>query len=215
MDKRFIITLVAIIAIVSGVFFFTRDKASSPPSENGDSGQVTSHSVGAGTAGVEIIEFGDFQCPACGSFHPVFKAIKEKYGDEITFTFRHFPLDGIHPNARAAHRSAEAAGLQGKFFDMHDLLFENQTTWRDLTNPVPIFEDYAAQLALNLEKFKADFASASVNDAINADIAEGKEKYQASSTPTIIFNGQKVDSSEVSSIELMSAKIDSLIAETN
>lgn len=213
MDRRFIVILVAVIAIIGGLFFITRDRASSPSANNGDntSASTSSHSLGAGTASVELVEYGDFQCPACGGFYPIIKQLEEKYGDQIKFTFRHFPIDNIHPNARAAHRSAEAAGIQGKFFEMHDLLYTNQNTWKDLTNPVPLFEDYATQLGLNLEKFKADFSSQAVNDTINADVRQGKDEYDANSTPTFILNGQKLENGEVGSIELFSTKIDAAI----
>jgi protein-disulfide isomerase len=120
------------------------------------------------------------------------KAVKEKFKQDITFQFRHFPLTQIHPNAQAAARAAEAASLQGKFWEMHDLLYENQQSWSSSDDVVPIFEQYAQQLGLDVNKFKQDFSSSQVNDTINADIKAGQE-IGANSTPTFVLNGQKLD----------------------
>lgn len=213
MDKRFAAILIAVVAIIGGIFIVTKDKQTSEANGNNASSASTSnHTLGAGTAGVELVEYGDFQCPACGQFFPIVEQVVEKYGDKIKFTYRNFPLDSIHKNARAAHRSAEAAGIQGKFFEMYRLMYQNQTTWSGLSNPVTVFEDYAAQLGLNLDKFKSDFASETVNATINADIQEGKSKFRIDGTPTFILNGQKVDNTELGSLDLFSAKIDALIA---
>jgi protein-disulfide isomerase len=190
MNKQFAAILVIVVGLLIGMFIFTKDK--SPDSGNGAAGQVSNHSVGAGTAGVTLIEYGDFQCPACKQYFPIVQEVKKAYGDKITFTFRHLPLVQIHPNAFIAARAAEAAGKQGKFFEMHDLLYLNQENWSSLPNPTEIFEQYAQQLELDVEKFKADVASEAVNATINADLKEA-QSFGATSTPTFVLNGKKID----------------------
>lgn len=212
MDKKFGAILLIIIALIGGVFFFTRDETKSPSSS---SDKTSSHSTGAESGKVELVEYGDFQCPACASFYPIVEQIRETYGDKIKFTFRNFPLVTIHKNALASHRSAEAAGIQGKFFEMYHLLYQNQTSWAQLTNPLPVFENYAKSLELDMAKFKIDFNSEAVNDTINADIKEGKDNYGANSTPTFVLNGQKLVNTEIGSLELFSKKIDAAIAASN
>lgn len=152
----------------------------------------TNHTQGTGTSGVTIVEFGDFQCPACAAYYPLLQAVKEKYGNKITFQFRHFPLVNSHPNAMAAHRAAEAAAQQDKFWEMHDLLYERQKQWESSQNAPGIFEDYATELGLNVEQYKAAVASETVSNLINADI-KAAQQIGATSTPTILIDGTVVD----------------------
>ena len=209
MDKRFGLILLTVVVLIGGIFFFTRNDSST---SNSSSGTTSNHTAGAGTANVELIEYGDFQCPACSSFFQIVEQVRETYGDKIKFTFRNFPLVAIHKNAMASHRAAEAAEAQGKFFEMYEMLYQNQSSWSSLSSPVALFENYASTLNLDLARFKADFASEATNDVINADVAEGKDKYKVDSTPTFILNGQKLDSSEIGSLEQFSKKIDEAIA---
>ena len=124
MDKRFLAILGVLIVGFLGFFIFTREDSSE--SSTTTTASVSNHSVGQGSKNVTLVEYGEFECPACSFYYNVVKQVKEKYGDQITFTFRHFPIDTIHRNARAASRAAEAASKLGKFFEMHDLLYENQ-----------------------------------------------------------------------------------------
>lgn len=208
MDKRFSVVVLAVIAVIVGIFYFTNDNGLS----NGDSvvSETTSnHSKGKGS--LELIEYGDFQCSACGQYYPLVEEVIKKYEDKIKFTFKHFPIDTIHPNARAAHRSAEAAGLQGKFFEMYDELYKSQSSWKGLSNPIPAFESYATSLGLDMTKFKTDFASATVNATINADLSEGKTKYKVDATPTFVLNGEVLDNTEIGTLDSFSAKIDAAL----
>jgi protein-disulfide isomerase len=189
MNKQFFVILTAVVILLIGVFVLTKDEASSP---SGTTGQVSNHSQGAGNKGVTLIEYGDLQCPACKSYYPLLKEVKKEYGDDITFTFRHFPLIQIHNHAYLAARAAEAAGLQGKFFEMHDLLYESQDSWSALPDPTETFESYATQLNLDLEKFKIDMFSEQVSATINADLEEAKS-VGAESTPTFVINGEKLE----------------------
>jgi protein-disulfide isomerase len=188
MNKQFFGVLLVVIAILAGVFILTKDKASSPA--NG--GQASNHSQGAGNKDVTLIEYGDFQCPACKSYYPIIKQVKKEYGSDIRFVFRHFPLVQIHSNAFVASRAAESAGLQGKFWQMHDLLYENQESWSQLPDTTAVFEQYAGQLGLDLERFRQDMASESVNSTINTDLQKAKA-LGATSTPTFVLNGERLE----------------------
>jgi protein-disulfide isomerase len=103
------------------------------------------------------------------------------------------PLSQIHPNAFAGARAAEAASLQNKFWEMHDMLYENQNTWSQASNPKDYFNQYAEQLGLNVEQFKTDFASTKVNSSINADLAAFKKTGAATETPTFFLDGKRID----------------------
>lgn len=191
MNKRFVIILIGIVVIFAGLLIF--NKQGSNTSESSDSkAKLTNHTTGKGTSGVTLTEYGDFQCPACLQYYPLVQQVKQMYGDKITFQFRHFPLVQIHPYALLSARAAEAAGLQGKFFEMHDLLYENQQTWSSSSSPSQIFEDYASQLSLNIEKFKKDSASESVNRTVQADLSEA-QRLGYESTPTFEINGKKIE----------------------
>lgn len=158
------------------------------------SGGIADHAKGKKDSKVVLIEYADFQCPGCGSAYGNIKAISEEYKDQITFVMRNFPLTSIHPHALAAAASAEAAGKQGKFWEMHDLLFQNQQSWstQNARQRTDIFLAYARELNLDEEKFKEDQASASVSQKIGFDQALGR-KADVSSTPTFFLNGKKLD----------------------
>lgn len=205
MDKKFLIVLVVAILALGGIFVFSSNKSEAPSTSS--TGSVTNHSKGNLNSKVEVIEYADFQCPACGQFFPLTSAIQEKYKDTVKFTYRHFPLDNIHQNARAAARAAEAAGQQGKFFEMHDLLFQNQQSWETTPNPLAIFSSYASKLNLDITAFKAYYASESANASINADLSEGQKK-SVTGTPTFFINGKLVSNSELSTLDKFSAQID-------
>lgn len=157
------------------------------------SGEVTAvdHVLGSETASVTIFEYADFQCPACASYHPVVKQVLAQYPEDVRVVFRHFPLRTIHPNAEAASRAAEAAGLQGKFFEMHDLLFNNQARWSNMPNPTSAFEEYALSLGLNIDQFKNDTTSSEVKARVQADVESGISA-NVSGTPTFFINGMPI-----------------------
>lgn len=148
-----------------------------------------------------LVEYSDYQCPACKMFHQILKeqiATDPKITQNITFVYRHFPLDNIHQHARAAAYAAEAAALQGKFFPMSDLLFNEQDIWSKVDQPENKFIEYAKQLKLDEEKFKTDMKSDTVKQKVQADFVSGNT-FQVDATPTFYLNGQKVVG--VSSIE--------------
>lgn len=214
MSKQFLAILLAIALLFIGIFAFTKSKSGTPDGGNSNqSAQTSNHTVGAGNKKVTLVEYGDFQCPACKSFYPVVKQVKEAYGDDIKFQFMHFPLTQIHPNAMQASRSAEAAGNQGKFFEMHDLLYENQDQWSQSSNPTSTFESFAEQLGLNMDQFKSDVISAKTLAVINADQKSG-QALGVESTPTFVINGKKLDKNPTS-LEEFKKLIDEEIAKQN
>jgi protein-disulfide isomerase len=194
MSNRFVIIVVVIVALFAGVFFFTKHKngTSSGGGKTNSSAEPSQHTTGGGKSGVVLVEYGDYQCPACGQYYPIVKQVVEANKADITFQFRNFPLVQIHQNAFAGARAAEAAALQNKYWEMHDILYENQQTWGTASNPNTYFEAYAKQLGLDVEKFKTDMGSNQVSDLINADIAEG-QRLGANATPTFVLNGKKLE----------------------
>ena len=141
---------------------------------------------------ITIEEYGDYQCPPCGALHPVLKTLKGDFGNRLQIVFHHLPLTSIHKNAQMAAQAAEAAKLQGKFWEMHDALYGGQTMWSELEDIRPVVTDYARQLGLNVEKFKQDLESQRVKAAIFADVQRA-EALKFNSTPTILVDGQLVE----------------------
>lgn len=127
------------------------------------------HVRGAESAAVTLIEFGDYQCPTCGAFHPVLGALLERFPEDLKIEFHHMPLVSIHPNAMPASVAAEAAGVQGRFWEMNDLLFENQSAWSALPNPAPAFVAFAQSLGLDIDQFERDSRSEEVQGRVLAD----------------------------------------------
>ncbi len=210
MSKSFWAVIAAIVLIFVGIYVFTGNKDSkSSKTSNSSSASVSNHTVGKGTTGVTLVEYGDFQCPYCGQYYPILKQVQTKYNDQITFQFRHFPLTSVHQNAFAASRAAEAAGLQGKFWEMYDQLYPNQQAWSATSDPSSYFENYARIIGLDVAKFKKDYASTVVNDTINADMAAGT-KLGITGTPTFYLNGKKIDVTQ--SVDDFSKQIDAAIA---
>lgn len=159
--------------------------------ESAPSGAQPPHFLGSPTATVTVEEFADFQCPTCATIHTLMKQINSNYGDRIKFIYRNFPLTQIHANANNAAAAAEAAGRQGKFWDMQDKIFVNQKEWSNAPNPQDIFEKYAATIGLDVEKFKSEYGSMSVRSRIMNDVARARA-LAVDSTPTIFINGKKV-----------------------
>lgn len=153
------------------------------------------------TSEIVLIEYGDFQCPGCGGAFPQLKSLKETYSDKIAFIFRNFPLTAIHPNALAAATAAEAAGLQGKFWEMHDKLYENQTAWSNIdpSKRSDVFIGYAEDIGLDTTKFKSDLSDPKIAAKISRDRAIGN-KLGVSSTPTLYLGNEKLSEAEVSDL---------------
>lgn len=174
---------------------------------------IGDHTVGtASDAKVVIVEYGDFQCPACANYDKRIKSVISKFETGVVLTFRHFPLPG-HTSAKAAAGVAEAAGLQGKYWEMHEILFANYLNWSaDVNRRDATLLGYAEQLGLDLEKFKSDLNSEAIKQKIARDTALGQE-HNLRETPTIILNGEKVDSEIWSDEEKFEAFIKEKLAE--
>jgi protein-disulfide isomerase len=153
------------------------------------------HSVGPETAAATLEEYGDYQCPPCGSMFPEVKKIEKEYGDRIRFIFRQNPLPTIHKNAIAAAHAAEAAGMQGRFWAMHDKLYENQQAWSTSADPRSIFIDYARSIGLDVDRFTSDMASTEVDNRLVEDFKRGAAM-GVSGTPTFFVNGREVKGRE-------------------
>lgn len=139
---------------------------------------------GSPMAQVTIVEFSDFQCPYCGRAAPILQQVLDEFEGRVRLVFKHYPLSSAHPRAMPAARAAIAAGNQGKFWEMHDLLFEHQRQLED-----DDLESYAEQLGLNMDRFRADMASAATQRRIEQDRAEGK-RVGVEGTPTFFVNGR-------------------------
>ncbi len=218
MDKRFWAIIGIIVVGFGGVLLINNlHKDSSTVA-------ATNHVKGNLQSNVVLLEYGDYQCSACGQFFPVVQQIQEKYADKVKFQFRNLPLVSLHPNAFAAARAAEAADLQGKFWEMHDKLYENQdssgtTGWVVSKDPLnDYFVGYARQLGINTDTFKKDFASQKVNDRINADMDAFAATGAKQATPTFFLNGKQIDNSNLldssgaPSVDAFSKVIDAALA---
>src|ERR1044071_1918643 len=170
----FIIILVVLGAALGSAWYLTRTIPASPaPTQSspapgastspaqqtavnpGVPGAEPAHTLGPANAPVHLEEFGDFQCPPCGMFHPILEQMHEEFRDRLHITFREYPLPN-HQHAVAAASAAEAAGIQGKFWEMHDLLYENQNAWHEAFDVRPIFEGYAKQIGLDMNRYQKD-----------------------------------------------------------
>ena len=147
------------------------------------------HVQGSEKAPLTLVEYGDYQCPYCGAAYPVVKRIQKTFGDQLRFVFRNFPLTQSHPYAMVAAEAAEAAALQGKFWEMHDLLFEQQT----FLEP-DILPSWAKKIGLDVEKFGAALQQPAIGKRIKDDRQSGIRS-GVNGTPTFFINGRRYDGS--------------------
>jgi protein-disulfide isomerase len=216
-----IIGIVAVAVILGGLYYLkfagsdarrtstspaspTASKPAGVPSEallKAPAGAVPPNELGSSTAVVTIEEFADYQCPACATVNPVMKEIVAAYGSRIRFIFRAFPLTNIHDKAYDAALSAEAAGLQGKYWAYQNQLFQNQRTWAASAEYKTLFENYAKQVGLDVEKFKADSAGLIAKSRVDADLTRARNAGVAS-TPSVYINNVPVSSEMMNSAGL-------------
>lgn len=159
-------------------------------------GGVPENMLGSPNAPVVVEEFADFQCPTCGVVHPEVKEVISQYGSRIKFVFRNYPLTQIHRNAYDAAVASEAAGLQGKFFQMQDMIFKNAPTWSNMPSARPTFKSYAEKIGLDATKFENDSLGLSAKSRVDADMARGRA-LNITQTPTILINGVPVPSNSL------------------
>ena len=143
------------------------------------------------SAKVTLIEYADFQCPACASYFPWVKMLSLEFNKDLRVVYRFFPLVNIHKNAMMAAQTAYATGKQNKFWEMHDKLFENQNHWANLSDPKETFLGFAKDLGLDLAKFKTDATSPSTENFIK-EAEKSAKALGVNSTPTFILNGARI-----------------------
>ncbi|OHA88423.1 MAG: hypothetical protein A2653_02440 [Candidatus Zambryskibacteria bacterium RIFCSPHIGHO2_01_FULL_43_25] len=149
------------------------------------------HIKGAGeNARVTIVEWSDFQCPACQTYYPVLSQLVEDFPSDVRVIYRHFPLRQIHANANNSALVSEAAALQGKFWEMHNALFDNQEEWSG-SRDIAFFDKYASAIGLDIEKYKTDLKSEAAADKVANDLKEAL-RLNLNSTPTMFVNGKKI-----------------------
>lgn len=191
----FLVALIIIGAFLA-MIFLTSSGGSGPGTSGTLSTPVTDEEWWRGNHDSDIIfvEYSDFQCPACKSREPMIKDLLSEFGSHIRFVYRHFPLRNIHDNAQLSAQASEAAGLQGKFWEMHDIIFENQLTWSTQSNSAAeaSFTSYALTLGLDIDRFKDDLDSNIVENAIDKDYESGISS-GVNSTPTFFLNGTKLN----------------------
>lgn len=189
----FVITL-GILLGVGGLLWQFGENANKP---NLEAAGEMRHRKGEGK--IVVVEFSDFQCPACAAVHEPLKQVLAKYSDKVSFVYRHFPLTSIHKNAMLAAQASEAAHNQGKFWEYGDKLFAYQSVWSTLEDPSEVFVTYAKELELDLEKFKNDLVSQETIDVVRTDMLDAT-RFQLSGTPTLFVDGVKTDFAKLESI---------------
>ncbi len=186
-----IIALVLLVAAAGTALLLKSNQRGDSSSRTTDTQSPDSAKKNASNTVVTLEEFGDYQCPPCGQLHPTLKKLKQEYGPNLNFIFRNLPLIKIHPNALAAAQAAEAARIQNHFWEMHDLLYENQSLWKDDINPRSIFIKFAADLGLNTAQFTRDLDDKQIQMRIEADM-DAAAKQGIDGTPTILINGRQL-----------------------
>lgn len=149
-----------------------------------------------------LVEFGDFQCPACKNFHDNFKQLDAETKSKVDLVFVNFPLEGLHDRARYSSRAAMAADKQGKFWEMHDLLYENQTTWTEaeFSNSIDLFTGFASKLGLDVDKFKSDYEDRAVRSKVDSDLSLA-ESFNLSATPSLYLNKKSISFKDIEELK--------------
>jgi len=145
------------------------------------------HAQGPADAPVTLLEYGDYECPHCGHAYPIVKALQRKFGNQLRFVFRNFPLREIHPNAEVAAETAEFAATRGKFWDMHDLIFENQNSLSE-----QMLEELAHGLTLDRQALRDALRSGTFAERVQGDFSSGVRN-GVNGTPTFFINSQRHD----------------------
>ncbi|MBI4139147.1 thioredoxin domain-containing protein [Candidatus Uhrbacteria bacterium] len=189
--KAFLLgSLFLVVLIVGGLIW-----AVSAPGESGGTGGAgfrddNDPSFGPGEATLVVRVFGDFQCPACKAAEAGFRYAKNTYGDKVRFVWNDFPLQSIHQNAFAAANAARCAEAQGKFWEYHDRLYDDQSGWSELPSPQQAFVGYAEALGLDKGAFESCVAERKYQSKINDDLTEGSQN-GVNATPTFFIGDAK------------------------
>jgi protein-disulfide isomerase len=203
-NKVFIIVVATtVILMVGGVFLFSGKTTTNvstgkvntslliPQGAIETSGIVNGNYLAASpSATVTLVEFGDYECPACGTYNPIVKQALTDFAGKIVYVFRNYPLPQ-HANAQISSDAVEAAGLQGKFWQMHDKVYDTQNDWANLSDPTSVFVGYAKDLGLDTNQFTKDLSSSAIKNKVQNDTNDGNT-IGITETPTFYLNGQKM-----------------------
>jgi protein-disulfide isomerase len=204
-NKVFIIIIcVTAILLFGGIFLLSGKSPTNGPSNKVNdsllipqnaietSGIVNGNYLAAtNSATLTLVEFGDYECPACGEYNPIIKQILTNYSGKINYVFRNYPLPQ-HTNAPISSYAVEAAGLQGKYWQMHDKVYDTQNDWANLPDPTNVFVGYANDIELNADQFTKDLNSSSVKNKVQNDMNDGNT-IGITETPTFFLNGQRMN----------------------
>ena len=204
LKDKFVLSIIGVTVLImaGAVFYFSKLEPSSNANPNATTPVseekqkllevvADDYIKGNKDASVTLVEYLDFECEACGAYYPLVKQLSEEFKTEVRFVNRYFPLPG-HKNSMTAATAVEAAGRQGKYWEMNDILFENQRSWGEKQSPDPvIFEGYAQQIGLNMDQYKKDVKSKEVSERVNRDKTSGTQ-LGVNGTPSFFLNGEKI-----------------------
>jgi len=203
--KRFlpflIVIAVALITLGGGYALYRSKKIATPGASSGVAGGI--HVRGEANAPVTIEEFGDFQCPPCGTMSGALHKLGTEHRSQLRLIFHHFPL-AMHAHAREAAVAAEAAHEQGKFWEMHDVLYKEQALWSKAPDVPALFDGYASSIGLDVARFKRDLVNPEVAARVDADQKLGTSR-GVTSTPTLFLNNSQLPASELNEPSLEKA----------
>ncbi|XOU93922.1 MAG: DsbA family protein [Candidatus Kerfeldbacteria bacterium] len=188
---RYTTWAIIIIIVIGGIYWLSQGDGDNTSTTTVNDISEIDQTKGNEESQIVLIEYSDFQCPACSTYYNIMNQVMDEYGDDIYFSYRHFPLRSIHSNAQIAAQASEAAGVQGKFWEMHDKLFEGQNSWSNESNPEEMFVTYATELELDVEKFTTDLTSSTVKNKVDGDYTSGIGA-KVNSTPSFFLNGEKI-----------------------
>lgn len=222
----FIIIGVVLVGVIAAVVLMSRPSASDNTSTQNAStaagpapaqrmppqpGASNPYAKGGTSARITLEEFSDFQCPACGGLAPGLKRVMADYNERVRVVFRNYPLQ-MHKYAFIAARAAEAAGLQGKFWEMHDMLYENQKEWSDSMEPRVQFDSYATRLGLDVQRFKSDLERQDLAERIKADMLRGNS-LGVKGTPTVYLNGRELVPGQLVTEDILRREIEASLGQ--
>jgi protein-disulfide isomerase len=186
-----LLLIILAVAVAGGIALYMSRQG--PNGANVDGQKVvtapgTGRVRGAEDAPITLVEYGDYQCPTCGHYHPIIMELLSRYQGKLKLEYHHFPLIQIHPNAMLASKAAESAGDQGKFWEMHDLLYARQQEWSPSPNAEAVFLQYASLLGLDTNAFMRSIRSPETEQRVLADVRAGSSIVEG--TPTFALNGE-------------------------
>ncbi|MBI4235382.1 thioredoxin domain-containing protein [Candidatus Peregrinibacteria bacterium] len=184
---------VSVLVVISGTKTNPQDQANKTTTLSEPISEID-NTKGNKDAKIQIVEYSDFQCPACASYFPILRDVMKEFGNYVYFSYRNFPIRSKHLNADISAYAAEAAARQGKFWEMHDLLFENQTFWSGESGEAAqvLFTQYANQLGLDTQKFMADMADKNIQRKVDDDLESGLNS-GVQGTPSVFVDGKKLE----------------------